>query len=228
MTTTAGPHTVPARVSAGPQPAAQAVAASPVLAGPAARRKAAPRPVPTRQAGYAHLDIGRLRELRTTLSDEEGKVSYWRRILQARIDVLVAGTTNRTLDHHHLAPVLATDRVSAGRSALLRILPVDDVPPLPSLAELWDRDIDVDGDEPGRVRLDRRPAGRGGAAVGVPLRAARAHRGGHHRSHRPVPGRTRPVPGRPAAGALAPTRVLTAAVRSGRDGQLCPRAEGGD
>lgn len=119
--------------------------------GAPARGKPA-RPVPTRQTGYAHLDVTALRALRTTLSDEESKTSYWRRILQARIDVLEAGSPGRgTLDHQHLAPVLATERMTAGRSALIRVLLVDDVPPLPSLAQLWEQD--VTGDEPARVQL---------------------------------------------------------------------------
>jgi hypothetical protein len=34
--------------------------------------------------------------------------------------------------------------VSGSRKALLEILPIDDIPPLPSLAELWDRRVDED------------------------------------------------------------------------------------
>lgn len=117
------------------------------------RRKGAARPVPLRNADYAHLSLEALREYRRALGAEEGKVSYWRRILQARLDVLQAGSGARALDHEHLRPVLATERVGAGRRALVEILPVDDIPPLPSLAELWDRRIDA-GDEAGQAAFE--------------------------------------------------------------------------
>ncbi len=115
------------------------------------RRKGAPRPVPLRNADYAHLTIDALREYRRALSAEENKVSYWRRILQARLDVVVAGS-GKELDREHLRPVLTSARVGAGRQALVEVLPVDDIPPLPSLAELWDRSVAPD-DEEGQAAL---------------------------------------------------------------------------
>lgn len=106
------------------------------------RRKGAARPVPTRNAEFAHLSLDALREYRRALTAEEGKVSYWRRILQARLDVVTAGGSARDLDPEHLRPVLTSERVGAGRQALVQVMPVDDIPPLPSLAELWDRSVD--------------------------------------------------------------------------------------
>jgi hypothetical protein len=116
-------------------------------------RKGAARPVPIRNADYAHLSIDALREYRRALAAEEGKVSYWRRILQARLDVVQAGS-GRELDQEHLRPLLTSERVGAGRQALVEVLPVDDIPPLPSLAELWDRRV-VRGDEDGQERLEQ-------------------------------------------------------------------------
>jgi len=112
-----------------------------------ARLKGAARPVPHRNADYAHLSIDALREYRRALTAEEGKVSYWRRILQARLDVVQAGSV-KELDQDHLRPVLTSERVGAGRRALVEIVPVDDIPPLPSLGELWERRVereDVEG-----------------------------------------------------------------------------------
>ncbi len=108
------------------------------------RKKGAARPVPTRNPEYAHLSIDALREYRKALTAEEGKVSYWRRILQARLDVVRAGAGGKELDQDHLRPVLTSERVGAGRQALIEVLPVDDIPPLPSLAELWDRHVERD------------------------------------------------------------------------------------
>ena len=121
---------------------------------PVPHRKGAARPVPARSADYAHLTIDALREYRRALNAEEGKVSYWRRILQARLDVVRAGAGAHELDRVHLRPLLTSERVGAGRRALVKVLPVDDIPPLPSLAELWDRRVDPD-DEPGTTALVR-------------------------------------------------------------------------
>lgn len=118
----------------------QAAAAKP------ARAKAAPRPIPVQREDYAHLSLDALRTYRTALQAEESKVSYWRRIIQARLDVVRAGnaTAAGNLDADHLAPVLTDQRVSSGRNALVEVLQTDDIPPLPSLGELWDRRVDAD------------------------------------------------------------------------------------
>jgi hypothetical protein len=114
--------------------------------------KGAPRPVPQRSGDYAHLTLDSLRSYRKALSAEEGKVSYWRRIIQARLDVLREGKV-ATLDADHLRPVLTDERVSSGRAVLVEVLDHDDIPPLPNLAELWDRRVPP-GDVEGEARLD--------------------------------------------------------------------------
>ena len=113
-----------------------------VPSAPAPVRKGAARPAPARHPDYAHLTLDALRAYRRQLTAEEGNVSYWRRILQARLDVLAAGSGARELDAERLRPVLSSERVGAGRRALVEVLPVDDIPPLPRLAELWDRSVD--------------------------------------------------------------------------------------
>lgn len=116
------------------------------------RRKGAARAVPSRNDDYGHLSLDALREYRRALTAEEGKVSYWRRILQARLDVVQAGSV-KELDQERLRPVLTSERVGAGRQALVEVLPVDDIPPLPSLGELWDRRVDRD-DTAGQAELE--------------------------------------------------------------------------
>ena len=111
---------------------------------PPPRRKGEPRPVPIRNDAYEHLSVPELREYRQALTAEEGNVSYWRRIMQARLDVVVSGSASRELDTERLRPLLTSERVGSGRRALVEILPIEEAPPLPSLAELWERRVDED------------------------------------------------------------------------------------
>ncbi len=119
--------------------AANGGAVSPPAPRPGGDRKA-PRTVPQLSSEYAHLDLEGLRAYRRALTAEEGKVSYWRRILQARLDVLREGRLG-AVDTAQLRPVLTDKRVGSGRQALLQVVPVDDIPPLPNLAELWERSV---------------------------------------------------------------------------------------
>lgn len=121
------------------------------------RQRPAPRPVPVRNGTYDHLTLEGLRTYRTALQAEEGNVSYWRRILQARLDIVREGRAaggTRNLDAATLRPVLTDGRVGSGRRAFVKILPVDDIPPLPNLADLWERDVAAD-DEQGLTALEQ-------------------------------------------------------------------------
>lgn len=97
------------------------------------------RPTPTRRAELAHLSLEELRDYRTTLTDEEGRVSYWRRVIQARLD-LVRSIAEGTVVSDNLRDVLSGVQVWSSRGALATF--VDDValPPLPNLPDLWSRD----------------------------------------------------------------------------------------
>ena len=144
-----GPGTGPA-LAVAPPPAelpGTAAGAAPArsLSGVPRSRKGGPRPVPERKEHYSHLTLDALRSYRRALGEEEGRVSYWRRILQARLDVLRAaldGGSARDVDTEALRPVLADARVGAGRTALLSVVPVDNIPPLPHLEGLWERTVD--------------------------------------------------------------------------------------
>lgn len=109
--------------------------------------------VPQRDAAYGHLGLSRLRDYRNALRTEEVKVSYWRRILQARLDVVRSRGAGAGAGDW-LRPALTDARVEAGRTALIEVLPVDDMPALPSLAELWDRCVDP-SDVKGAALLQR-------------------------------------------------------------------------
>ena len=82
----------------------------------------------------AQLPLPGLREYRRALGQEESRVSYWRRILQGRLDTLRNDGTATDLDN--LSAMLTDERVTQGRTALIEVVPADDIPPLPNLAEL--------------------------------------------------------------------------------------------
>jgi hypothetical protein len=101
---------------------------------------------PVRNAEYAHLPLVGLRQYRKALTQEESRVSYWRRIIQARLDLVRAASGHGGPDLDALRPVLGAARVGAARQALLDVLPYDDIPPLPNLEALWATDP-RDGDD---------------------------------------------------------------------------------
>jgi hypothetical protein len=115
-------------------------------------RRSRNQPVPERSADFAHLSLDALREYRRTLTTEEDQVSYWRRIIQARLDVLRAGNLGPA-DGEHLRPVLSDHRIASSRTALISVVPADEIPPLPNLAELWERRVG-DDDQQGQAELD--------------------------------------------------------------------------
>lgn len=111
---------------------------------PTADRFLAP---PERNADFDHLSLDGLRHYRTTLSGEESRVSYWRRIIQARLDLVRATESGTTATVEDLRNMFTEDRVIGTRTALISIVPVDDMPPLPDLAGLWSRQPVADDHE---------------------------------------------------------------------------------
>jgi hypothetical protein len=103
-----------------------------------AKARAADRAIaPARDATFADLDLAQLRSLRAALVSEEDRVSYWRRLIQARVDVLRAGDRNAVVSPEQLREVLSGERIHGGRTAMVSIVGSDGVPPLPDLAQLW-------------------------------------------------------------------------------------------
>ena len=96
---------------------------------------------PDRNSNFDHLSLDDLRKVRHELTEQETRVSYWRRILQARVDLLEAGE-----DAANMASLgrLLTDAPSMHRRmAYVSVEAVDDaVLPLPDLANLWARSAD--------------------------------------------------------------------------------------
>ena len=91
----------------------------------------------------AGLDLGELREYRSRLSEEEDRVSYWRRLVHARIDVLDAESSSvGTLSLEQLVRVLGDTGAGRTRTALVRVRAAEPLPELPELTEMWDTEVD--------------------------------------------------------------------------------------
>jgi len=113
----------------------------------AERRKArkaarAAVPPPERDQAYDHLSLDELRSMKAELQAEETRVSYWRRIVQARLDLVESQGVDGGEPVVKLREVLADAAGSHRRIQHLSVGQFDDVPPLPDLSELWARQID--------------------------------------------------------------------------------------
>ena len=89
------------------------------------------------------------------MEQEENRVSYWRRLIQARMDLIELQGGDDSVRLERLRLALAETRVGPGRGALVEVMPVDDVPPLPDLAGLWAREADPSDPRDGSTRSRR-------------------------------------------------------------------------
>lgn len=113
------------------------------------------RPKPQRVPELAHMDLKRLRRYRRTLLDEELRASYWRRLIQARRDLLRAhGALG---DRQALTDALTEQRSGSGRQVILLLHPDAGLPVLPQLPDLWASGVEA-LDEVGRAELFARLA----------------------------------------------------------------------
>ena len=102
------------------------------------RRPAAGRRPAQRVPHLEHLELSALRVYRQDLLTEESRVSYWRRILQARLDTTVGRGDERTTPAPKLKSVLSQHQESSRRLAVHTVHDALGVPPLPDLTVLWE------------------------------------------------------------------------------------------
>jgi hypothetical protein len=95
------------------------------------------------------MPLAELRKYRETLRGEEDNVSYWRRVLYGRIDLLRKVAERRPGEHpgwlvgtEELAAALKDTATGRSRLAFMRIDSASDLPELPGLNEVWARDAD--------------------------------------------------------------------------------------
>ena len=91
----------------------------------------------------ATLTLSELRVYRQRLNAEEERVSYWRRLVHARLDLIEAEShVEGTLSMEELVRVLGDTGSGTMRKALLAVRPADPLPELPALVEMWDNEVD--------------------------------------------------------------------------------------
>lgn len=91
----------------------------------------------------AALSLDELRDYRRRLTEEEDRVSYWRRLVHARIDVLEAESRNEgVLSMEQLVRVLGDTGAGRTRTALVRVAAAEPLPELPQLQEMWLTEVD--------------------------------------------------------------------------------------
>lgn len=86
------------------------------------------------------LALDDLRRLRQQLTDEEGRVSYWRRLFQARLDMLKDADYADTQD---VRRVLNSASNAPRRWQALGLHPADIDAAMPEAQQLWARVIDL-------------------------------------------------------------------------------------
>ena len=109
--------------------------ATPLRGLPAGRPPAGRSPAPQRVPELAHMDLKRLRTYRRTLLNEELRSSYWRRLLQARRDLLRVDAEPG--DRETLTETLTEARGASTRQVVMALHPDGGMPVLPHLPALW-------------------------------------------------------------------------------------------
>jgi hypothetical protein len=99
--------------------------------------------VTTPPDAWEQLPLVDLRLYRRRLSEEEEKISYWRRLVHARIDVLEAESHHeRPLRLDELIRVLGDTGTGRTRTALVSVRAAEDLPELPVLKDMWVTELD--------------------------------------------------------------------------------------
>jgi hypothetical protein len=115
-----------------------------------------PSRIETPAVPLAEIGLVQLRRYRRRLADEEDRISYWRRVLHARIDVLRAeGRHERPLSLEELVRALGDTGAGSSRSALVTVRAAEPLPQLPVLKEIWVTDVDPKDPSAVAAALDR-------------------------------------------------------------------------
>lgn len=91
----------------------------------------------------AKLEINKLRAYRNSLKEEEAKASYWRRLIQHRLNLIACERTEGHLPIQDLIRALGETGTGARRQQLLTVEAAEELPQLPGLDDLWTQDPDL-------------------------------------------------------------------------------------
>ena len=115
-------------------------------ADPRARRRSsgAVRRIAQRAPELAPLSLDELRAYRQELITEEARVSYWRRLVQARMDLALEDPTalGALGSRERLRDVLTDQQRESRRLSVQPVAGDAGLPPVPDLAVLWDGEAD--------------------------------------------------------------------------------------
>ena len=89
------------------------------------------------------LPLEALRAYRKGLTDEENKVSYWRRLVQHRLNLIAKEKTDGHLSIDDLVKALGSTGSGHRREQLLSVQAVEVLPQLPGLDDLWTQTVDL-------------------------------------------------------------------------------------
>ena len=104
--------------------------------------------VATPPDAWVDLSLADLRLYRRRLAEEEERVSYWRRLVHARLDVLEAEAHHeRPLRLDELIRVLGDTGTGRTRTALVNVRAADPLPELPVLEDMWMTELDPNDTE---------------------------------------------------------------------------------
>jgi hypothetical protein len=118
------------------------------------RRRTVTSTVPSEE--LAALDLTGVRSYRHRLEAEEDRVSYWRRLVHARLDLLAAeSAADHTLTVVDLVRVLGDTGTGHSRRALVSVRAADPLPDLPELSEMWATEVDPHDPDQVRDAIDR-------------------------------------------------------------------------
>jgi hypothetical protein len=107
-------------------------------------------------ADIGALELPALREYRHRLEAEEDRVSYWRRLVHARLDLLAAeSASDHTLQLPELVRVLGDTGTGRTRQALVTVRAAEPLPELPALTEMWATDVDPHDEDEVADAVDR-------------------------------------------------------------------------
>lgn len=108
----------------------------------------------TPSESLAVLALADLRDFRNRWIEEEEKVSYWRRLVQGRLNLIKSEKEDGVVPIANLIRSLGSTASPQRRQQLLNVDAQDELPQLPGLDDLWTSAINLADEEGTRLLID--------------------------------------------------------------------------